>query len=152
VKEVTPKQWADALMSGDYQQGIDAMCRQGDFDVVNGLEFCCLGVLSDLVVPQANWEDQELFEEGFDTAELPGPVLDAAPYMEEKQGFSPTDTFATLNDHGHSFEDIAHLILEWTDHDFDIGFLERESHAMRERMRAKNIAMYQKEPRFEDNK
>lgn len=50
------RRWVKALRSGEYQQGTGTLCR---FDPREGsLQFCCLGVLADIVDPDG-WEMED---------------------------------------------------------------------------------------------
>ena len=61
MKPEIKKRWIDALKSGDYVQGKEALCDRGD-------SFCCLGVLCDLYIQDTKngeWLTYDEDEDGF---------------------------------------------------------------------------------------
>jgi hypothetical protein len=93
--------WVRALRSGKYEQGRGALRSHS--------RYCAMGVLYDLVVP---------FTERWRTwgALIPEPVL-------QTHGISPAcqKFIATLNDRGHTFEQIADLIDQDADLEVALG-------------------------------
>jgi len=162
---VSADDWADALKTGGYKQGQDYMCsKEYDEDgnvTSNELQYCCLGVLSDLVRPHSRWNDIGWFDNGNDlaTATLPNDVLEAAPFLKrrsfpEAEDFLPAEQFATLNDNGATFEEIADIILEWEKNDFDSVWLSKATDdkklELKERRRkAINASMREREEEFQ---
>lgn len=113
--------WLAALRSGEYKQGRGALSSDG--------EYCCLGVLCDIMVKQLDLElevkeDVECCTQcknkvSYDgaTSFLPRKVAEAAGI--DPQGKLPTvhytngegfDTLFALNDEGASFNYIANVI------------------------------------------
>lgn len=132
-KSITAKEWADALKSGKYLQGENAMCQYANIDadgdpIDDELEFCCLGVLSDLVLPQSEWNSNGWFSYGtnMDTTALPEEVIEATGFFDPVSD-QANEIFAGLNDNAISFEEIADVILEWETVDFDIDWLENKA-------------------------
>ena len=149
---VSADDWADALKTGGYKQGQDYMCSK-EYDE-NGevtsdeLNYCCLGVLSDLVRPQVRWNDDDVgwFDNGNDleTAVLPNDVLEAAPYLKRKSfpgadDFDPAEQFASLNDNGATFEEIAEIILDWESDGFDSMWLSERCAAFRQELKTRRV-------------
>ena len=113
------KLWVDALRSGKYRQGKDALQSSPG-------HFCCLGVLCDLARLEGigEWDDKIIMgrvEPTFETASssernyLPREVRAwadmawASPSV-TRNGFSRP--LAVLNDQGISFDEIADIIDE----------------------------------------
>lgn len=97
------QKWVEALRSGKYQQG-KAMLRSRDG------EFCCLGVLCDLVAPSA-WEFSPVEgcfmvhgRSGYIPAEL---LLTVGASGLDDDG---QERLVDMNDNGASFADIAGFI------------------------------------------
>ncbi len=91
------QKWIEALKSGKYRQGREAL-RDSDND------YCCLGVLCDLVDPNG-WSAgalDDVFIHGTDDA-WPGlSVLGPA-----NLGLRDAEKLAEMNDSGSSFAEIA---------------------------------------------
>ena len=112
----TKKQWVAALRSGEYEQGTSWLRREK-----NGTEqFCCLGVLCDLVEP-GQWRSGDgagcwRNGSGKDADScLPRPSVQERFGLDKKvdrTGSSTTvaDELACMNDDGISFADIAKWI------------------------------------------
>lgn len=122
------EKWLEALRSGEYKQ------TTGSLHDSTG--FCCLGVLCDLYMKVADvtWEASDVhpFDDNrkrYYVAEdgevlnadelLPGVVADWAglddidpQIVSEDDGEVWSDTLSTLNDDGHTFEQIASYIEE----------------------------------------
>lgn len=111
------KEWVDALRSGKYKQGIQNLNLEE--------EYCCLGVLCDLVKDKlgVEWQLIENGAYGFlgDTAFLPpsvqdfcglqesDPHIELTPELQTK--YDSTDiSLSYLNDSGANFDEIADLI------------------------------------------
>ncbi len=100
------KKWVDALRSGVYTQG-----KHGLRDVVNN-EFCCLGVLCELIDPTA-WTEYE--DDGHGNR---SPFMSYGRGNEANGAYAPLDMLpiidqsrlSNLNDGGKSFEVIADVI------------------------------------------
>lgn len=101
------KRWLEALRSGEYKQGRGMLRSQ------NG--YCCLGVVCDLIDPEA-WktqikrdypycwrssEQQELFPVDLETS-LSDTELDMLGLDHDQQ-----ESLMDMNDNGYSFYDIA---------------------------------------------
>ncbi len=108
-------QWIAALRSGEY--------RQGEGKLRDGGNYCCLGVLCDIVDPGA-WEDDTFFYDGrYVGGSLPGSIAlstlgEAGPFP-NVDGILPFEdrtnsvvSLAMLNDDGMPFDRIADII-EW---------------------------------------
>jgi hypothetical protein len=119
VNESVKKQWVEALRSGEYQQGREALRRQS----LDGDRFCCLGVLCELaakaeVIPQPRLSGRRTFSYGVghaeeNTAYPPRQVwqwadLGTRDPMVKVEGIYRS--LATLNDSGKDFATIAALI------------------------------------------
>lgn len=107
MKADIKKRWVEALRGGKYQQGFNALHREGTF--------CCLGVLTDLYL-------QEMGESW-----VPIPIAPGCFHAFGKEYFTPdrtqkwaglecgdpdieADTLSLLNDGGKTFKEIADLI------------------------------------------
>ncbi len=115
--------WVEALRSGEFQQGHQALHRAAD--KVGPERFCCLGVLctlavrADVLPPPQLVEENELYQYGdgsqWEKAFLPQKVVDWAglnsysPYV----GAGYDQALSVLNDQGTAFAEIADLIEEW---------------------------------------
>ncbi len=101
------KSWVNALKSNKYKQGHGVLHRQTG-------EFCCLGVLCDIVDPLKWVKQSESFNESLHPDHL---------YWEDNSFFLPdsiaslididqeeSELLSTVNDCGKSFEQIAFLI------------------------------------------
>jgi hypothetical protein len=111
------QRWLDALRSGKYNQGTGFLRRKDN-------EFCCLGVLCDVVKDQTRGEWVEPYD-GFDDYNVTGPWTFADGDGEHVDGY-PSDlvyevtgldrdlagALAGLNDAGDDFEYIADRIEE----------------------------------------
>jgi hypothetical protein len=118
------EQWVSALRSGKYKQGNGALRNIKD-------EFCCLGVLCDIVAPE-KWElNNKTLLYGIDNKskyletavlfseirELTGVELTCVGEYGEFEGSVSYnnidhDNLVSLNDEGMSFEEIANVIEE----------------------------------------
>ena len=99
--------WLEALRSGKYQQG------RGILRSVNN-EYCCLGVLCDLVAPD-KWTKPEkgtamffMSNNGDKKLHFPPDSVMRAAELSIDNG----DILAARNDDGQSFEEIANFIEE----------------------------------------
>jgi len=113
--------WIDALLSGEYPQGRNALRN-----TYEGRDnFCCLGVLCDLYQKEhpetkweyVDWQDKWFFDDGGERKEgVPtGVVYDWAGLDEVVPVVSyrgVKDALAVLNDRGVSFAEIAQIIEE----------------------------------------
>jgi hypothetical protein len=102
--------WVEALRSGKYEQG-EGFLRAHDET------YCCLGVLYDVLAPDAQWEHGEdawlpPVEDrvGDDDGDLPEGHFDPSVY--ERAGFKYADALelANMNDNGEPFSAIADYI------------------------------------------
>lgn len=97
--------WTKALRSGDYKQGKFHLKTKGN-------EYCCLGVLCDIVDPEG-WQDfccifYHRLEINEDNNGYPGLGRKASRKL--KVSFEEMKDLAYMNDNGHSFETIAKWI------------------------------------------
>ena len=53
INKKTKDLWIEALRSGDYEQGREALCR---VDSSGNARYCCLGVLAEVVEGEDAWE------------------------------------------------------------------------------------------------
>lgn len=98
IDQTTKDKWIKALRSGDYKQ------TRGKLSTSHGKGFCCLGVLADVIDPDA-WRPEDVTcRQWRDHAGLlPGAVLDIATQS----------TLATKNDQFRSnFAEIANWVEE----------------------------------------
>ena len=130
MKDSLRKQWVAALRSGKYKQG-DGKLRQLELDKetcepTGNEQFCCLGVLCDLVEPN-QWKRSEHSDEewangrgvgddGDENTGMPRLALQKKLGLDRPVNRSGQDkqTFAgklaAMNDNGKSFEEIANWI------------------------------------------
>jgi hypothetical protein len=102
------RQWAEALESGQYQQGRERLRgRTAEGDV-----YCCLGVLGDLVSPERwepdVWGDEE--DDVYACYSLDGDYEHLSPRLRELTGLDAVTmrAFSSMNDDDEmSFQDIA---------------------------------------------
>lgn len=116
--------WVDALRSGEYMQGRNALAK---WDDDNGeLAFCCLGVLCEVARLQGvDVESDDLLTEDYEhfrlyggDMELPPPTVIAWAGLEDRRGtyrweyadVTGTSTLVERNDKGASFDQIADTI------------------------------------------
>lgn len=99
MKQPFKQEWIEALRSGKYKQGVKYL-RYNE-------EFCCLGVLCDLVAPTA-WQKHDCWDfyyndgiEGY----LPPSVIDKVGLFSNQE-----NKLAVMNDNGKTFEEIADYI------------------------------------------
>jgi len=93
------KQWVEALRSGRYTQGWRRLRNQND-------QYCCLGVLCDIVAPDAWVARSNGYESDFRFAVLPPRVFEIA-----KLTVSNEEMLIRMNDMlGKSFAEIADYI------------------------------------------
>jgi hypothetical protein len=112
MKPEIKKLWVDALRSGEYKQGQNAL-RIND-------HFCCLGVLCDLHCKETagTWEDSGYGESTYKKSGtmLPSAVMKWAGLSKNYGRMVKVgrykDTLPELNDGGASFIDIAAAIEE----------------------------------------
>lgn len=100
------KRWADALRSGQYQQGHGALRTRDD-------QFCCLGVLCQVVAPDGWTLDEETWHSTGEVYRSFGEV-DIPPIsilVEAGLTHSEAHKLATLNDScGLTFSEIADIV------------------------------------------
>ncbi len=111
------KRWIEALESGDYKQGKGALRSHRD-------EYCCLGVLCDLVQPDgwSRYNDSPECPDVLTTYyefvyknESAGGVLPTTLAKDvdiDSHGAHSTSWITTDNDSGKSFQEIADIIRE----------------------------------------
>lgn len=128
MRNVTVAEWTAALRSGKYEQGQEALCKDG--------RYCCLGVLADLAEVPRQDEQDPVYKDVFlftlgdgkvlkDANIIPGPfvatIVDGLNLGRTHDGKTlsnrtrPEDaTIAELlmdaNDNGKSFSEIADMI------------------------------------------
>jgi hypothetical protein len=113
MNQQVKQKWISALLSGDYQQGKEALCEDG--------KYCCLGVLCDLYRkehPETQWQKGTYSREFFlgQADYLPSEVERWAGLTQQDPEVHIGDGFykklSDLNDTGSSFEKIANLVNE----------------------------------------
>lgn len=105
------KKWVEALRSGKYRQTQYTLR-----DECNG--FCCLGVLAD--VANLRWKKKphngnfSLYKKDYSCVALgePDPHTSYTPLKENICPFEFQKDLSSMNDSGHSFEEIADYIEE----------------------------------------
>jgi hypothetical protein len=112
--------WLEALRSGAYSQGT-GMLRNSQ-DTPAAPEYCCLGVLCDVVALQGHGEwDFGTFrlDENWESTVLPDSVMELVGLKSDNPNVKVSDSetdwndyvsLAELNDSGSSFEQIADII------------------------------------------
>ena len=93
--------WIEALRSGKYKQGKSNLCSLRNEQP----EFCCIGVLADLMdIPYHEKDNRRVYSHGM-VAMLHEPELQLV-------GLGRDEAFrlASLNDKGATFEEIAEVI------------------------------------------
>jgi hypothetical protein len=102
--------WLEALRSGKYKQGNRVLRKTTD----DQDEYCCLGVLCDLISPE-KWHKPEigtwvafLSTNGDKKRHFPPDEIMRVAGLSTENG----DTLAGKNDEGESFEEIAKYIEE----------------------------------------
>lgn len=106
------KKWVEALRSGNYQQGEGALKA----DTEDGLVYCCLGVLCEIMVNDKAWQLQETSTGPIyglmnrNTAYLPDFIRDEV--FNHTADASIDMILAQANDAGASFDEIADWIEE----------------------------------------
>lgn len=104
MKKMNPEwkeKWIKALRSGEYEQGVNRLKRDG--------KFCCLGVLCD-ISGMAEWEGNAYMgNESILPYEL-AEKMGITPWGDLAFGLTFGLTLTHLNDSGRSFGDIADII------------------------------------------
>lgn len=111
MKKAIKQTWLKALQSGDYAQGTNYLCEQGDTEQ----RFCCLGVLINESegfdeLPRIRPDDLFCSETAYqdDSNTFPSSQFLQSVGLEEELAYE----LAEMNDSGHTFEQIAQLIAE----------------------------------------
>lgn len=110
----TKQKWLKALRSGEYKQGRHTLRE----DFIAEKEYCCLGVLCDLVEPNlwrkgscGGWRNYSEDAGGMPRKELQKRLgLDKKAHRAEHDNETIADTLADMNDRGCSFKEIANWI------------------------------------------
>lgn len=109
------QKWVEALRSGKYEQGKNALCRDD--------KYCCLGVACEVALQNGvvitkstrniTAHNQTFVETLFNSswAYLPPEVQNWLGLKNDRASFNLTG-LATMNDAGYSFEEIADKIEE----------------------------------------
>lgn len=102
----TKQKWVKALRSGEYKQGTGQLRN-------SKAEYCCLGVLCDLVEPNQWHRDANGRGDEADTG-MPRSALQQKFGLNKPCSRSSANTIAdklaSMNDNGKSFEEIANWI------------------------------------------
>ena len=114
--------WEEALLSGEYKQGIGLLCEV-DKRLNNKFSFCCLGVLCEVYqkhVGGLTIEDKDVIKlnnvnfkcrsYNGETEELPDVVRKWAELNDPDGSYYPSKSLAADNDGLQSFSDIAETI------------------------------------------
>lgn len=108
MKKEIADRWVSALRSGDYAQGIGYLNNAGNY--------CCLGVLCEIVKEEINLpvSDHRLVEYGKvgNVAVLPPEVVYFTEMRTDDGFLSNGLTLAGMNDKGMNFNKIADVIEE----------------------------------------
>lgn len=97
--------WVEALRSGDYEQGKHRLCTV-NFDYTCN-EFCCLGVLADIIDPEG-WSDPSVMNDQVGSVAIREWHGYGSIVPEDVLPGVASELLATLNDKmGWSFQDIA---------------------------------------------
>lgn len=119
MKTDIAQQWVDALRSGRYKQGRNALKQDNGED---SCSYCCLGVLCDLYQSQTDCRLDErtlgaarFVYIGGESEFLPSVVAEWAGMKSRIGKFNDpisekSSDLANLNDTGTSFEQLAHVI------------------------------------------
>lgn len=106
MKQAIAKKWVKALRSGEYQQG-QGQLRDGD-------QFCCLGVLCNLHAQshKAFARTQKFPDEYDREAAYPSEMVRKWAGIDTYNGWIPNldQSLAAFNDEGFDFNEIADLI------------------------------------------
>lgn len=115
MNEEIKKLWVEKLRSGEYEQGTH-MLRYEDQDAKKGFRYCCLGVLCDIYAEKHGkaFMGVVLLDPGrqvhtLRTDQLPTVV---EQWAEFSRGYNSYKEYASMNDMGNSFEEIADAIEE----------------------------------------
>ena len=116
----TKNKWLKALRSGEYKQGSGALRETTtDTEVKGGDQYCCLGVLCDIVEPKKwnrtghRWKNGESENGGFPRGELMKKLGLTKPWTRNEDDEGNDDIahkLASMNDDGKSFKYIANWI------------------------------------------
>ena len=95
--------WVAALRSGDYEQGMNALCRVNDA----GATYCCLGVAFEVANGEDAWiaSDDAAFGD-----ELFGDYTDESLWAPPGLSWEVANILAVMNDGGKTFDEIADYI------------------------------------------
>jgi hypothetical protein len=104
------KKWVAALRSGEYQQGKDWLCKDGNY--------CCLGVACDIYDKDVGFDNVKASTKGEVSYDGESSILlrkvsdyfglvDRCPYLKNCQ---KENSLANLNDNGTDFNTIADII------------------------------------------
>jgi len=114
MKEDIAKKWVSALRSGDYKQNTGNLGRKDSF---GNDQFCCLGVLCELMGKDSDKLRREIHGGKYQYNGYGGKLPDAARNWSgiktgggEVSYNDKTTTLALLNDNGKTFEEIADII------------------------------------------
>lgn len=104
MKEDVKDLWVAALRSGKYEQGTEQLCHNG--------RHCCLGVLCEIMgAEKVYFEGTVLYDGLEDILPVGVQVLSG---LRTRRGDLHGKCLTSINDSGHSFEDIAQIIeKEW---------------------------------------
>ena len=100
------KEWVKRLRSGDYEQGIDLLKTPQN-------KYCCLGVLADIFLDEKDldWNYCELNEDVYLIPEI-AEWAGLGGYGDDISVDEIKETLVSMNDDGHSFNEIADVIEE----------------------------------------
>ena len=102
MKPEIKKRWLEALRSGKYTQARGYMKQDGSH--------CCLGVLSDLYAKEQGILITDLYHNGAGGIGATACVHDAVTKWAGLKDEGALSQFASMNDNGSSFEEIAAVI------------------------------------------
>ncbi len=111
VSKSLQRKWIHALESGKYTQGHNTLRTQND-------EFCCLGVLCDVVSPKGWNNENNCFDYDGSSISLTNPVKAKVGLLEDSEDswYSYTSALMKMNDEDNSdFIDIANTLRMYFD-------------------------------------
>lgn len=110
LKPITRKQWIEALKSGEYKQGKNALWGT---NICGEKRFCCIGVAADLMGVDTNdlsVEYATCYLDAFVPDEF-SQAIGLAKSPVDIAGRDLNEILAGLNDSGKTFEQIADLLI-----------------------------------------
>lgn len=104
IKQITRKEWIEALKSGKYKQGKQALMNKV---YPHKKQYCCLGV----VCAMSGVSDGDILNSGRLSLEYYGIDVVSLGIEYSLKDNSPAEVLADANDSGKTFEQIADLLI-----------------------------------------